>query len=99
MNLTDEQKQMCIDAGKFGFNTKQLSGLLLMTVQEVKDNLENPLSEIYKHYSKGKALFMLEPFRELERQANMGNVKAAKALIELKNKQEVDQMVNDFLGK
>jgi hypothetical protein len=99
MNLTDEQKQICIDAGKFGFDAKQLSGLLQLTVQEVKSNLEDPLSEVYKLYFYGQSIFMLEPFRELERQANKGNVKAAKALMELKNKHVFQQKLDKFRGR
>lgn len=99
MNLTDEQKQYCIDAGKYGFDAKKLSGLILLSDTEVKDALNNPSSEICKYYTKGKAEFMIEPFKALERDASKGNIKAAKALMELKNKLEVDQMADDFLGR
>jgi hypothetical protein len=99
MNLNDEQKQYCIDAGKFGFDAKKLSGLLLLSAQEVKDALNEPSDEICKYYSKGKAEFMIEPFKALEREANKGNVKAAKALMELRKELTVQQMTDDFLGR
>jgi len=99
MSLTEEQKQMCIDAGKYGFDAKKLSALIILSDQEVKDALYDPSSEIYKFYSQGKALFMVEPFKALEREANKGNAKAAKALMELKKELIVQQMTDEFLGR
>lgn len=99
MNLADEQKQHCIDAGKYGFDAKKLSALLMLPENEVKDSLNDSSSEIFKHYKHGKAVFMVEPFKALEREASKGNFKAAKALIELKKELEVQQMTDEFLGR
>ena len=99
MSLTDEQKKHCIDAGKFDINTKNLAFLIELPEQEVKEALSDTTSEIYKYHSKGKALFMVEPFKALEREANKGSAKAATALLELKKELRVQQMINDYLGE
>lgn len=99
MNLSDEQKQYCIDAGKYGFNAEKLSVLLNLPESEVFEALYDPSNEICKYYSKGKASFMVEPFKALENEANKGNVKAATALLKLKKELEVQQMIDKFLGK
>ena len=99
MKLTEEQKQHCIDAGKFGIDSKRLATLLILPVQEVKDALKDPESDICKYYSKGKVEFMIEPLKALEREASKGNVKAARALVELKKELEIQQMTDDFLGR
>jgi len=98
MNLNDEEKQNCISAGESGFNAKQLAALLMFDEKEVKNALNDPQSEIYRYYNKGKVEAMIEPMKALKREACKGNVKAAKAMVELKNKNEVDQMINEFLG-
>lgn len=99
MNLTDEKKQDCINGGKFGLNAKKLAALLLLPVDEVRKALDDPENEICKYYSKGKVEFMIEPLKALELEASKGNVKAARALFELKNKLEVDQMIDEHLGR
>lgn len=98
MNLTDEQKQHCIDAGKYGFNAGKLSVLLGLPESEVFEALNDPMSEIYKDYSFGKASFMVDSFKALEVEANKGNVKAATALYKMKKDLEVQQMIDKFLG-
>lgn len=99
MNLTEEQKQHCIDAGKFGIDSKRLAVLLVLPIQEVKEALKDSESDIYRYYSKGKVELMIEPLKALEKAASNGDVKAAKALYELKKKIEVDQMIDDYLER
>jgi len=98
MNLNDEQKQYCIDAGKFGFDAKKLAGLLLLTTQEVKDAQNDPESEIYRYYEHGKSVFMVEPFQSLEKKAIAGDRHAAKDLMKLRRDLIVDQMTDNYLG-
>jgi hypothetical protein len=99
MNLTDEQKEHCIKAGKYGFNAKKLSALLMLPEKEVEDALKNPSSEISKYYEYGKAVFMFEPFKKLEEQAIAGDRHAAKDLMKLRRDLIVDQMTDDYLGR
>ena len=99
MIRTDEQKQHCIDAGKFGFDAKKLSALLMLPEKEVEDALYDPSSEISKYYEYGNAVFMFEPFKELEKKAIAGDRHAAKDLMKLRRDLEVDQMCAKFSGR
>jgi hypothetical protein len=98
MNLNDEQKENCISAGKYGFDAKKVAALLMLTVQEVNNALNDPSSEICKHYEHGKAVFMFDPFLTLEKKAIAGDRHAAKDLMKLRRDLIVDQMTDEFLG-
>lgn len=97
-HLNDEQRKIIRDAGKFRFDYKNLALLLDMPADEILKELDNPESEFSKLSKAGRAHFMLEAFRALEKKANKGDRLAAKTLMKLTNELEIRNMQDDFLG-
>ncbi len=98
MNLTDKQKEIIIDAGKFGFDAKKIALLIDLEEKEVIEALQDSNTDIFNCYQKGNAAFLLDACRQLEIKANAGDRQAVKELIKLTNEIKSRQLKNELFG-
>ena len=98
LTLSEDQKQICIDASKYRYNAAKIAVLLKLPVKVVNDALNDPESEIYALHAYGEASFLLETCRALEKKANEGDRQAAKELLRITDKIIERQMIDKFLN-
>ena len=89
MNLTDKQKEIITDAGKFGFDAKRLALLIDIKESEVNEALIDSNTDLFYCYQKGKAEFLLEACRNLETKANTGDRQAVKELLKVQTSKTI----------
>lgn len=98
MNLNEEQRQIVIDGSKYRFNAAKIAVLLKMPFKVVNDALNDRTSEIYALHAYGRASFLLETCRELEKKSNAGDRQATKELLRTTDKIIERQAIDEYFG-
>ena len=85
MLLTEEQKNIIIDCGAYGYDANRIAGILELSITEIEAELKNYSSEIFHLYQKGvyRAEYVID--KKLFELAQSGDIKALEKL-ELRKK-------------
>ena len=98
-NLSEQQKEMITDAGKAELSYSDVALITDLPKNEVKQALDDPDSEIYKLYRKGKVLSLVEICNTLEKKAKEGNRLAAETFLTYRKEIRDRAAIDEFLGK
>jgi len=96
--LTEAQKELITDAGKAELGYIDLALIIDLPKNEVKQALEDPDSEIYKLYRKGKVLSLVEICSTLEKKAKEGNRLAAETLLTYRKEIRDRAAIDEYFG-
>ena len=85
MSLTEDQKNLIVDAGAFNYDAKRIANITELPESEIEAELKNPNSEISLLYEKGlfRADYVID--QKLFELAQRGDIKALEKL-ELRKK-------------
>jgi hypothetical protein len=85
MKIKSEHQEMIINFGVFGYEVEKMANILEYESHEIKQALEDPLSEFSKLIQKGKDLADYVIDLKLFEMAKSGDIKALDKLEQRKN--------------
>jgi hypothetical protein len=98
MNLTEEQKQIIVNAGEIGISNETLAYQLQFDEAELIKEMKNNQSIVSKYYRIGQECYLVDVYGAMKDKALTGDTEAVKMLLKIRQEHSYQKTSRELFG-